>query len=68
MGHRIAFVGFRHPHVFDMYQRCRSHSEVEIVACCEEDEETREKLSTHDDLQITHNSWAEVLQQSLIHI
>ncbi len=62
MGHRIAFVGFRHPHVFDMYQRCRSHSEVEIVACCEEDEETREKLSTHDDLQITHNSWADVLQ------
>lgn len=56
MNVRFAFAGFRHPHIFDMYQRCRDRRDVEIVACCEEDAATREELAARDDLEITHTS------------
>ncbi len=61
MGTRFAFVGFRHPHIFDMYQRCRDNDQIEIVACCEEDAETRTALAERKDLEITHESFAEML-------
>ena len=56
MNVRFAFTGFRHPHIFDMYQRCRDRRDVEIVACCEEDAATREELAAREDLEITHTS------------
>ncbi|MFT5471638.1 MAG: putative dehydrogenase, partial [Verrucomicrobiales bacterium] len=63
MSVRFAFVGFRHPHIFDMYQRCRDRDDVEIVACCEEDAATREELATRDDLEFTHTSCDAMLDE-----
>ncbi|MDA9858258.1 Gfo/Idh/MocA family oxidoreductase [Rubripirellula sp.] len=63
MNVRFAFAGFRHPHIFDMYQRCRDREDVEIVACCEEDAATREELGARDDLEITHTSCDAMLDQ-----
>jgi predicted dehydrogenase len=64
MSTRFAFVGFRHPHIFDMYQRCRDRDDVEIVACCEEDAATRSELSARDGLEITHESFATMLAET----
>lgn len=58
---RFAFVGFRHPHIEDMYRRCRERSDVEIVACCEEDAATRQTLSQRGDVQITHDRFEHLL-------
>ena len=44
-----------------MYQRCRESDQIEIVACCEEDAETRASLVERDDLEITHDSYATML-------
>ncbi len=61
---KFAFVGFRHPHIFDMYQRCRERDDVEIVACCEEDASTRSEQASRDDLEITHESFAAMLEET----
>lgn len=35
--HRIAIAGFRHAHIFDLYQRVIDRPDVELAATCEED-------------------------------
>jgi predicted dehydrogenase len=61
MKHRFAFVGFRHPHVMDMYRRCLSHEQIDVVACCETDPATREALSGGDEVAITHSDYSAML-------
>lgn len=34
--HKIAFAGFRHAHIFDLYQRALDHPDLDLVATCEE--------------------------------
>lgn len=60
---RIAFVGFRHPHIEDMYRRCREGSDVQIVACCEEDATTRQTLTEQQRVAITHDRFEKMLQE-----
>lgn len=57
---RTAFVGFRHPHVFTMYQLLSQRDDVEIVAACEEDAAVRETLSASG-IAVTHDSYAAML-------
>ena len=60
---RFTFVGFRHPHIFDMYQRCQSHADVDVVAGCEEHAATRAQLVSSGDVEITHSDTARVLEE-----
>lgn len=60
---RFAFVGFRHPHIRDMYNRCQQRDDVEIVACCEEDEATRASLAVSGDVNVTHDRFEAMLEQ-----
>jgi predicted dehydrogenase len=34
---KVAIIGFRHAHIFDLYQRILDHPGLELVATCEED-------------------------------
>ncbi len=61
---RLAVVGFRHPHVFDILARCAGRSDVEIVAQCEEDAATRAELAKNGKAQITHDSFARLLAET----
>lgn len=61
MSTRFAFVGFRHPHIFDMFHRCRAHAEIEVVACCEEDASTAAQLAEAGEVQVTHTDYAAML-------
>ena len=63
MSTRIAFVGFRHPHIFDMLQRCHERPDTEVVACCEEDEATRQTLAENGKAEVTHDDHAAMLDQ-----
>lgn len=61
MSERFAFVGFRHPHIFDMFGRCQERDDIEVVACCEEDAATRDQLAADGQVQVTHHDAAAVL-------
>ena len=59
---RLAFMGFRHGHIFALYDLARLHSEVEIVAGCEEDAETRQSLAGTN-YAVTHDDYARMLDE-----
>lgn len=58
---RFAFVGFQHPHVWDLVTRAFNHPEVEVVACCEEDAATRAQLADGKRVKITHDDYHAML-------
>ncbi|HET6485589.1 MAG TPA: Gfo/Idh/MocA family oxidoreductase [Spirochaetia bacterium] len=60
---RAAFLGFRHPHVWDAFQRLQERPDVEVVACCEEDPATRESLKRDGKVTITHTDHAALLAE-----
>ncbi len=62
MEHTAAFVGFRHSHIRDVYDRMQGSADFRIVACCEEDPETRRALSAEGKVKITHDDFASVLR------
>lgn len=63
MSIRIAFVGFRHAHIFDLYDRAKESSDFEIVAACEEDSETRKALAENGKAEITHDYYRRMLDE-----
>lgn len=60
---KLAFVGFRHGHIFAMVQHARAMPTIEIVAACEEDAATRQALAARSDIQITHETLDAMLAQ-----
>jgi predicted dehydrogenase len=62
MATTFAFVGFRHPHINDMYNRCSQRGDVQIVAACEEDAGTREALAKAGVVKITHDNFETMLR------
>ena len=64
MSIRFAFVGFRHAHIRDMFTRCQQHAEIEVVACCEQDTETREQLAREGQIPVTHENYEALLAET----
>ncbi len=60
---RIAFIGFQHPHVWDLVSRATAHPEIEVVASCEEEAAMRDTLSTDDRVTITHTDYRAMLAE-----
>jgi len=60
---RIAFMGFRHSHIFDLYTRALESPEYEVVAACEEDAATRQQLSQSGKAQVTHSDYEKMLKE-----
>lgn len=60
---RLAFIGFRHAHVWDVVNRANARNDVEIVACCEEDAATREKIAAEGKVRITHTDYPTLLRE-----
>lgn len=55
MGIRFGFVGFRHGHVFSLFNKVNETEGVEVVAACEPDEEARAE-AVGKGVKITHDS------------
>lgn len=53
---KFAFAGFRHGHIFSLYNAVKEHADCEVVAACEEDAKTREDLIAAGNVEITHSS------------
>ncbi|NLE46091.1 MAG: Gfo/Idh/MocA family oxidoreductase [Chloroflexi bacterium] len=58
---RVAFAGFRHGHILDLYRRVLTSEEIEVVAACEEDWGTREQLAAQGHVAITHSDFRAML-------
>ncbi|MEE2658335.1 MAG: Gfo/Idh/MocA family oxidoreductase [Candidatus Latescibacterota bacterium] len=58
---RLAFIGFRHGHIFSLYEAATESEEVQIVAACEEDEAKRKSLQAAGDVEVTHDQAAQLL-------
>ena len=63
MSLRLAFVGFRHGHIFDLYRRAQAMPEIEVVAACEEDGATRSTLVQEGAVTITHADYSRMLAE-----
>lgn len=60
---RMAFAGFRHGHIFDLYKRARESDRIEVVAACEEDAAAREKVARDGAAGITHADYRRMLDE-----
>ncbi|HEX8523656.1 MAG TPA: Gfo/Idh/MocA family oxidoreductase [Tepidisphaeraceae bacterium] len=59
---KIAFAGFRHGHIMGLYNTCRNHPGVKLVAACEEDAPTRESLNAAGKVEIGHSDYQHMLE------
>jgi len=59
---RFAFAGFRHDHIFSLYNKVKERPDTELVGACEEDDATREALAQSGRAEITHPSLAAMLE------
>lgn len=57
--HKIAFAGFRHIHIFDLYRRVLDHPSLELTALCEENAGL--SLLPEKGLQPTHTRFEALL-------
>lgn len=64
MIHRIAFAGFRHPHIFSLLSRVKDHPQCQLVGAWENDPVTREQLSASDEIDLTHDDFDSMLADS----
>lgn len=60
---RFAFIGFQHPHIWDLVARAAAHPDITIVAMCEEDAATREKLAGDKRVNLTHTDYRQMLAE-----
>jgi predicted dehydrogenase len=58
---RFAFIGFQHPHIWDLVARATAHPDIEVVAMCEEDAAMREKLAGDKRVNLTHTDYRDML-------
>jgi len=59
---RVAFVGFRHGHIFGLYRLAQERSDTSVVAACEEDGPTRGTLAEAG-VEVTHDDYARMLAE-----
>lgn len=60
---KIAFAGFRHGHIFSLYDKVLRNPALELIAVCEEDE-TASLLPTRPDVKLTDRDFDEMLRRA----
>ena len=63
---RIAFAGFRHPHILSLYRDACSASGVEIAGCFEEDADVRASLARDEKIICTYPSYESLLEDACV--
>jgi predicted dehydrogenase len=61
---KLAFMGFRHGHIYTLLQHAKDSPDVQIVAACEEDPATRDAVNKAGAVTITHDSYARLLAET----
>ena len=63
---RIAFAGFRHGHIYALYQLAKNHSDVEIAGGWEEDEPSRHKAAAEHGVDFCYGSYEALLADDTV--
>jgi len=63
MATRFVFAGFRHGHIETMYAHVSRHRDLEIVAACEDDPPTRDRLTAAGSITLTHDNIDQMLRE-----
>ena len=62
----IAFAGFRHSHIFGLYNKAVADEEVNIVGCYEEDAVERKNVEESKGIVFTYNTYEEILDDERV--
>lgn len=62
----IAFVGFKHNHIYSLYNQAKANPDVQIIAAYEEDPGYRKTAFDKYGIGFTHNSFEQLLQNKEI--
>ncbi|HHV59854.1 MAG TPA: Gfo/Idh/MocA family oxidoreductase [Clostridiaceae bacterium] len=65
---RIAFAGFRHPHINLLYKYAENNPDVEIVAAYEKDPAARAAAQAELNVKFTHDNMDEMLKEDYIDV
>lgn len=57
---KIAFIGFHHAHMYSLYNKCKAHPQVEIVAAWENIEEYQTE-ALEQGVEFTHADYRQIL-------
>ncbi len=61
---RLAFIGFRHGHIFSFYDHLLKDKRVSITAACEDDASTASKIRAEGKVRLTHESHSALLDNA----
>ena len=62
----IAFAGFRHSHIFGLYESAKNSNRVNITGCFEEDATAREQVTKDHGIEFNYATYDEVLSDSSV--
>lgn len=60
---RLAFIGFRHGHIMQLYDAAAGRAGIQIVAACEEDGAAAESLRQAGKIKLTHTDHRRLLNE-----
>lgn len=63
-----AFAGFRHSHIFSLYNYMKQNNEINIIGCFEADENTKKEIMENRGLEFNYNSYEELLNDENVDI
>lgn len=63
---RIAFAGFRHEHIWGLYEMAVKNEEVEIVGCYEEDAAAAQAVEKSHNVLFTYKNYDELLEDESV--
>lgn len=62
----IAFAGFRHSHIFPLYESAKISDKFNLAGCFEEDEVTRAEIEKNNGIVCNFSSYEEILEDKNI--
>ncbi len=63
---KIAFAGFRHPHIFPLYESAKVSDKFTLAGCFEEDEATKNEIEKNKEIVCNFSSYEEILKDDSI--
>ena len=64
----VAFAGFRHGHIFSLYNYMKNNEEINITGCFEEDEDAKKGAMEGRDLNFKYDSYEEILNDENVDV
>ena len=64
----IAFAGFRHGHIWGLYDKVLQSEDVQIVGCCEEDAAVRKSIEDSKGISFAYNTYEELLKDEKVEV